>query len=85
LTPRPVWNPDVENTHNYLDDWQKFDADEKFDNAFKSQWELFLKHVVSDGPFRWSLLEGAKGVQLAEKGLESWRKHSWLDVAALGE
>ena len=82
-TPRPVWNPDVENTHNYFDDWQKFDGDEKFDNAFKSQWELFLKHVVLGDPFRWSLLEGAKGVQLAEKGLESWRKRAWLDVPAL--
>ena len=35
---------------------------------------MFLLHVVKDEPFRWGLLEGAKGVQLAEKGIESWRE-----------
>lgn len=82
-TPRPVWNPDVENPHDYFHDWQLVSADERFDNAFKSQWELFLRHVVAGDPFRWGLLEGAKGVQLAEKGLESWRKRAWVDVPAL--
>jgi len=82
-TPRPVWNPDVENPHHYFDDWQLVAAGERFDNAFKSQWELFLRHVVAGDPFRWNLREGAKGVQLAEKGLESWRKRAWVDVPAL--
>ena len=82
-TPRPVWNPDVENPHDYFHDWEKVAADERFENAFKSQWELFLRHVVAGDPFRWNLLEGAKGVQLAEKGLESWRKGAWVDVPAL--
>jgi predicted dehydrogenase len=51
-----------------------------FDNAFKAQWELFLRHVVKGGPFQWNLLEGAKGVQLAEKGIESWQKRCWVQV-----
>ena len=55
-----------------------------YDNAFKVQWELFLKHVVKDTPFRWGLQEGAKGVQLAELGLESWDKRAWVDVPELG-
>jgi hypothetical protein len=50
------------------------------DNAFKRQWELFLLHVVKGEPFPWDLMEGAKGVQLAEKGLESWRKRAWVEV-----
>ena len=82
-TPRPVWNPDVENPHNYFGDWHPEASGEQFDNAFKSQWELFLRHVVVGEPFRWTLLEGAKGVQLAEKGLESWRKRAWMDVPDL--
>jgi predicted dehydrogenase len=82
-TPRPVWNPDVQNPHHYFDDWQSVAGGETFDNAFKSQWELFLRHVVTGEPFRWNLLEGAKGVQLAEKGLESWRKRAWVDIEAL--
>jgi predicted dehydrogenase len=83
-TPRPVWNPDIESTLDYFDGWQKVPQQTEFDNAFKRQWEFFLRHVVANEPFQWSLLEGAKGVQLAEKGLESWRKRAWVDVPALG-
>jgi predicted dehydrogenase len=82
-TPRPVWNPDVESALNYFDGWQKVPEQDVFDNAFKRQWELFLRHIVKGEPFRWSLLEGAKGVQLAEKGLESWQKRAWVDVPEL--
>jgi predicted dehydrogenase len=82
-TPRPVWNPDVENPLNYFDDWQKVPQQDEFGNAFKRQWELFLLHVVTGSPFRWNLLEGAKGVQLAEKGLESWSKRAWVEIPGL--
>ena len=43
----------------------------------------FRRAVVAGEPFQWSLLEGAKGVQLAEKGLDSWQKRAWVDVPAL--
>ena len=82
-TPRPVWNPDVESPLNYFDGWQKVPEQDTFDNAFKRQWELFLRHVVKDEPFRWGLLEGAKGVQLAEKGIESWQKRAWVQIPDL--
>jgi len=82
-TPRPIWNPDVESALNYFDGWQKVPEQDHFDNAFKRQWELYLRHIVKGEPFRWTLLEGAKGVQLAEKGLESWHKRAWVDVPPL--
>ena len=82
-TPRPVWNPDVENPLNFFEGWQKVPAQMEFDNAFKRQWELFLLHVVKDEPFPWTLLAGAKGVQLAEKGMESWQKRAWIDIDSL--
>jgi len=82
-TPRPVWNPDVPNPINFYDNWQRVPDYQPFDNAFKAQWELFLRHVVLNEPFRWDLLEGAKGVQLAEKGLESWAKRCWIDIPEL--
>jgi predicted dehydrogenase len=82
-TPRPLWNPDIANPLNFFEGWQKVPEQTTFDNAFKRQWELFLRHVVTDEPFRWSLLEGAKGVQLAEAGLESWRNRCWVDVGPL--
>ncbi len=82
-TPRPVWNPDLESPINYFADWQKVPSHQAYDNAFKAQWELFLRHVVKDEPFKWNLLEGAKGVQLAERGLESWRRRAWVAVEPL--
>ncbi|MGC2661356.1 MAG: Gfo/Idh/MocA family oxidoreductase [Bryobacteraceae bacterium] len=79
-TPRPLWNPDVDNPITFFEQWQKVPEQETFDNAFKKQWELFLRHVVLNDPFPWDLLAGAKGVQLAELGLESWQKRCWIDV-----
>ena len=82
-TPRPVWNPDVEQQISFSEGWAKVPEQETYANAFRAQWELFLRHVVADEPFPWTLFEGAKGVQLAEKGLESWEKRRWVDVPAL--
>jgi predicted dehydrogenase len=79
-TPRPVWNPDIDSTLNHFEQWQKVPEQQAFDNAFKVQWELFLRHVVKEEPFRWSLREGAKGVELAEKGIESWQKGCWVKL-----
>lgn len=82
-TPKPVWNPDIPQPIDFHADWNKIPYQEEFDNAFKAQWELYLQHVVLDTPFRWGLLEGAKGVQLAELGLESWEKRCMLPVKEL--
>jgi len=83
FTPKPVWNPDIDPVIDYYADWREAPSNCLYDNAFKVQWELFLKHVVKDAPFRWSLLEGAKGVQLAELGMTSWRERRWVDVPEL--
>ena len=83
VTPKPIWNPDIEQPINFYDAWELMPNNMVYDNAFKVQWELFLKHLVTDSPFRWGLLEGAKGVQLAELGLESWQNKKWVDVTEL--
>ena len=82
-TPKPVWNPDIPQPIDFYEGWSKVPEQEPFDNAFKVQWELFLKHVVKDTPFPWDLREGAKGVQLAEKGIESWEKRAWVNIPDL--
>jgi len=82
-TPKPVWNPDIEQPIKFFEGWSKVPEQEVFENAFKVQWELFLRHVVKDEPFPWDLREGAKGVQLAEKGVESWEKRCWVDIPEL--
>ena len=82
-TPKPVWNPDIPNPIDFKEGWTKVLEQEGFENAFKIQWELFLKHVLLDTPFPWNLMEGAKGVQLAELGLESWKKKTWINIPEL--
>jgi predicted dehydrogenase len=82
-TPRPVWNPDIPQPVDFFAGWAKVPDQEVYENAFKVQWELFLKHVVKDEPFPWTIYEGAKGVQLAEAGMESWKKRCWIDIQEL--
>ncbi len=82
-TPKPVWNPDIPQTIDFFSTWQEVPDNVAYDNAFKAEWELFIRHVCEDAPFRWDLLEGAKGVQLVECGLQSWAERRWVDVPPL--
>jgi predicted dehydrogenase len=82
-TPRPVWNPDIPNPIAFREDWVDVPDNQAFDNGFKVQWELFLRHVVEDAPFPHDFLEGARGVQLAELGIQSWHERRWIDVPEL--
>ncbi|HEY0496535.1 MAG TPA: Gfo/Idh/MocA family oxidoreductase [Kutzneria sp.] len=71
ITPKAVWNPDLPSPVDFRAQWQEVPDNREFDNGFKEQWELFLRHVVLDEPWSWDLLAGARGVQLAELGLKS--------------
>jgi predicted dehydrogenase len=82
-TPRPVWNPDVKQSMPFFDQWQLVPDAQPYDNGFKLQWEAFIRHVAEDAPYRWTLPEGAKGVQLVEAALQSWRERRWVDVPPL--
>ncbi|MBX2806542.1 MAG: Gfo/Idh/MocA family oxidoreductase [Hyphomicrobiales bacterium] len=82
-TPKPVWNPDEPQRMNFFDDWEEVPNNRTYENGFKIQWEDFIRHVVEGAPFKYTLFEGAKGVQLAELGLKSWAERRWLDVPAL--
>jgi predicted dehydrogenase len=82
-TPRPVWNPDEKQTIDFYAGWQQMPDTRVYDNGFKLQWEAFIRHVVENAPYRNSLIEGAKGVQLVECALQSWQERRWIDVPAL--
>ena len=82
-TPRPVWNPDTRQTMPFFEQWQEVPDTQPYDNGFKLQWEQFLRHVAEDAPYRFTLPEGAKGVQLVEAALTSWKERRWVDVPAL--
>lgn len=83
-TPKPVWSPDVPQTIDFYETWSKVPDNESYGNGFRVQWEQFIRHVVEDAPWRYGLMEGVKGVQLAELGLESWRERRWLNVPEIG-
>jgi predicted dehydrogenase len=82
-TPRPVWNPDVRQAHDFSADWREIPDEAVYENAFKVEWELFIRHVCEGAPFKWNLLEGAKGLQLVDCALKSWRARRWIDIPRL--
>jgi len=83
-TPKPVWNPDTPQPINFFEGWEEIPDTQDYPNGFRAQWELFLRHVIGELPeFPWSLLSAAKGVQLAEAGLQSWAERRWIDLPKL--
>ena len=82
-TPKPVWNPDVPQTIQFNDTWEEVPDTQIYDNGFKQQWEDFIRHLYTGSEWRFTLREGAKGVQLAELAMQSWRERRWIDVPDL--
>jgi predicted dehydrogenase len=81
-TPKPVWNPDIPQPLHFYDSWQKLPNAIDYENAFKRQWELFIRHCVSDEPFPWNIEAAAAGVRLAEAGLRSAEQRRWVTLAS---
>lgn len=84
-TPRPVWNPDLPQPIDFRMGWTRVPDTTAYDNPFKVQWEEFLKHVAVGAKWSHTLREGARGVQLAELGLQSWKERRWVSVPAPDE
>jgi predicted dehydrogenase len=82
-TPKPVWNPDLAEVNEYSRDWLEVPDNDVFENGFKIQWEQFIRHVVADAGHEFDLLAGARGVQLAEAGMESSRTGARIDLPEL--
>jgi predicted dehydrogenase len=84
-TPRPVWNPDVPQSMVFQDQWQEVPDTTTYDNGFKLQWEQFIRHIFDGAGWKYDLMEGVKGVQLAELGLKSSAERRWLTVPDLSK
>ncbi|MDH6182137.1 putative dehydrogenase [Microbacteriaceae bacterium SG_E_30_P1] len=82
-TPKPVWNPDLPETHNYFADWIEVPDNDVFENGFKVQWEQFLRSVVEGTPYDFDLLAGARGVRLSVEGLRSSAEGRRIDLPAV--
>lgn len=83
VTPKPVWDPDAPSTMDFRGQWQPVPDNEEFDNGFKVQWELFLRHVVAGFPHPYDLWAAARGVQLAELGLRSSQEGRRIEIPEL--
>ena len=84
-TPFPVWNPDEPQKTDFFSTWTEYGGDMEFDNGFKAEWEMFIRHLYEDAPFHWNLREGAKGLQLAEAAMQSWQERRWIDIDEIAE
>ncbi len=82
-TPKPVWNPDLPETHDYFSDWIEVPTNDTYENGFKVQWEQFLRHVLEDAPYSYDLLAGARGVRLSEEGLRSSAEGRRIELPAV--
>jgi predicted dehydrogenase len=82
-TPRPFFDPERPQAAVFDDEWQETPTLDPFKNSYREGWELFLRHVAEDRPFPSPLLEGAKGVQLAEACHRSHRERRWIDLETL--
>lgn len=83
-TPKPVWNPDLEDEHDYDADWIGVPTNDVFLNGFRQQWQEYLESYVLGTDYEYDLLAGARGVQLAEAALESNREGRKVRLAELG-
>jgi predicted dehydrogenase len=82
-TPKPVWNPDLPVTESYRSQWLEVPANDELDNGFRLQWEEFLRDVVAGREHRFGLLSAARGVQLAELGLQSSAERRTVDIPGI--
>jgi predicted dehydrogenase len=69
---------------SFFDGWTAAPVNATAVNSYRAGWELFLRHVAEDGPFPYSLLQGAKGVQLAQAAYLSKAERRWVNLPPLG-
>ncbi len=79
-TPKAQWSLDAAAPVDFYSDWQLLPETDPYVNAFRLEWELFLRAVVEGSPFPWNLDVAAGGVQLAELSEQSWHEGRWVDV-----
>lgn len=72
--------PDIPQAIDFYAAWEKVPDNAEFDNAFKVQWEGFLRHVAVGEDFPWDFLQAARGVQLTDLAMRSWREGCWMPV-----
>ena len=84
-TPMPVWDPDLPPNVDARGDWSSVPDNDTFDNGFRVQWEQFLRHVVEGAEFPWDFAAAARGVQLAELGMQAATEGRRISIPELAD
>ncbi|MBT0567075.1 Gfo/Idh/MocA family protein [Williamsia sp. CHRR-6] len=79
-TPKPVWNPDLPTDIRFRDQWAPVPDNAEFGNGFAEQWRDFLGDVLAGRPHAYDFHAGARGLRLAEAGIESSTTGRRVDV-----
>lgn len=83
-TPRFKPSADSPTPDDFYRDWQPVPQNAVVKNSYRMGWERFLRYVVQgDDVYPYSLLQGVKGVQLAEIAYRSNEERRWIDIPAL--
>lgn len=76
-TPSLLWNAEDRVAMDHRAAWLAVPDLPALGNAFKVQWELFLRHVCEDAPFPWDFAMAARGIELVEKCYRSSQAYTW--------
>ena len=82
-TPKPFFDPEKPQSMVFSSQWQEMPDILPFRNSYRACWEGFLRHVAAEAPFASPLIEGAKGVQLAEACHRSHDERRWVELPEL--
>ena len=86
-TPKPVWSPDTPQTIDFYETWDEVPDNEAYDNGFKVQWEMLLRHIVEDArsAFDWVVIDTPPAALLPDVSLLSMLVDGALLVVRAGQ
>ena len=82
-TPEAFFGPNRPGGMDFFESWQEVPDTVPMLPPFRQCWEMFLRHLAEDAPYRPTLVEGAKAVQMAELAYRSVAEARWVDVPTL--
>lgn len=83
-TPVEAISAAIKMSRSFFDDWTPVPVPTGMVNSYRAGWEKFIRHLMEDAPFPYPLVEGAKGVQLAEAAYRSAAERRWVELPKLG-
>jgi predicted dehydrogenase len=79
-TPLPRLDTVNGQTMNLFETWDEAPDAEPFQHSFRYGWELYLRHVMEDGPFPFGLEQGVKAIQLVDAAYRSAEERRAIDI-----